>query len=283
MTAGHRGLEQSVMNRLATRARDRGIDANVLLTRFVTERLLYRLSISSHANQFVLKGAMLMPVWLGDDARPTRDADLAGFGDVSDATLRSVFESVCRIATDPDGVIFKPETVRVTAIRQADEYGGRRVNLRAVIGRSRISVQIDIGIGDALSPPPVEVQLTSLLDFPAPRMRAYRPETSIAEKFHAIVVLGMANTRMKDFYDIDLLAANLSFDRATLRTAIEQTFLRRATPLPVDVPDGLSAEFASDPRRQLQWESFVARIPGRHPGGFEDVVQRVRGFLLPLL
>lgn len=284
MTVGHRGLEQSVMTRIAIRSRELGLEANVLLSRFVTERFLYRLSRSPHASRFVLKGATLMPLWLGDTARPTRDADLAGFGDMSLEALATIFREVFELEVEPDGVVYDASSMRIAAIREGDQYDGQRMNVTARIGPSRVPLQIDVGVGDAISPAPTEVELPLVLeDFPPPRLKAYRPETSIAEKFHAIVTLAGANTRMKDFYDIDRLSAELSFDAAILRRAIAETFKRRGTELPQKTPAGLSDDFAASPDKQKQWKAFAGRVRTTDSDGFGDVVARVREFLMPVL
>jgi predicted nucleotidyltransferase component of viral defense system len=269
------------MTRLVARSKDLRVDPNVILSRFALERLLYRLSVSPYSERFLLKGATLMPFWLGEAARPTRDADLAGFGDMSSESLSSIFADLCKIDGLSDGIVFDPNTIRVAAIREQNDYGGRRVRLIGKIGRSRIPVQIDIGIGDAVSPPPEEIELPVILDFPPPLLRAYRPETSIAEKFHAIVTLGTTNSRMKDFYDIDRLAGSLSFDAGTLREAIERTFERRGTELLSDVPDGLTDGFVT--QKQAEWRAFSGRVGAKNNPRLEDIVASIRGFILPIL
>jgi hypothetical protein len=171
----------------------------------------------------------------------------------------------------------------VEAIRENDEYGGTRVKLIGRVGGSRTSIQLDVGVGDAVFPSPEVIELPAILDFPGGQLRAYRPETSIAEKFHAIATLGMANSRMKDFYDIERLATELSFDAATLRLAIEKTFARRRTELPKRVPDGLTDAFAVMQQKRMQWRAFVGRVSAEDARPFVDVVRRIREFLLPVL
>ena len=280
MTA-HRGLQQSVMNRIARQAHALGIESNVLLTRFVTERFLVRLSRSRYADQFVLKGAALMPLWLGDSARPTRDADFAGYGTITPDSLKVIFRDVFGVTVEMDGLDFDAASITIAEIREGDEYGGYRMNALAHIGPSRVSLQVDVGLGDAVSPPPEMVMLPPVLDFAAPRLRAYHPETSIAEKFHVIATLGTANSRMKDYYDIDRLAAHLTFDGPTLRKAIEQTFQHRGEPLPSEVPDGLTDAFAASSAKQQQWRAFAKRMNASESLG--DVVIRLRAFLMPVI
>lgn len=277
----HGGIERSVMERIARRAREIQVEPNALLTRFVTERFLARLSRSRHAGRFVLKGAMLMPLWLGDTARSTRDADLAGHGEITPDALVEIFRDVFHTQVDPDGIAFNEGSIRVTEIREGDAYGGYRINAISSIGPSRIVLQVDVGIGDAISPPPELVNLPPVLDFPAPRLRAYRPETSIAEKFHVITTMGRVNSRMKDYYDIERLAAELTFEGSTLRKAIEKTFARRGERLPAEVPDGLTDAFASSSDKQTQWSAFARRLGSR--SSLQEVVERVRSFVMPVV
>jgi hypothetical protein len=179
------GLAQSVQVRLARHARTIGVDPNLVLTRYAVERFLYRLSRSPHADRFVLKGALLLLVWLGETLRPTRDADLLGFGDLSDDALRQIARDVCGVEVEPDAVSFLADTVDVQPIREEDAYGGRRVTLEARLGPARLRIQVDVGIGDAVTPGPLWLEYPSLLDLPRPRLRAYPRETVVAEKLRA--------------------------------------------------------------------------------------------------
>ena len=177
-------------------------DFNVLLTRYAAERLLYRLSISPHSRQFVLKGALLFVVWLPQWHRPTRDLDLLGFGENSVERLTDLFREICQTEAVADGLEFDPASLEATEIREGQEYGGRRVRLLALLGNARVPVQVDVGFGDSITPGPCEIDYPTLLsDLPAPKLRAYPRETVVAEKLEAMVALGWANSRMKDFYD----------------------------------------------------------------------------------
>ena len=189
----------SVRARLLNLARQTNQPFNVLLTRFVLERLLYRLSLSPHADRFVLKGAMLLTTWLPETARGTRDLDLLGFGDASEQRILGIFREVLAIAGD-DGVAFDLDALQVGLIREEMEYGGVRLRGAASLSSARIAVVVDIGFGDSVEPGLETIDYPALLDLPAPRLRAYAPETVIAEKFQAMVALGRANSRMKDFY-----------------------------------------------------------------------------------
>ena len=175
------GLVQSVQARLVGHAKMIGVDPNLVLVRFASERLLYQLSRSHHAERFILKGALLLLVWFGETVRPTRDADLLGFGDVSEEALRATFAEICGIEVEPDGMTFDASSIRVDAIRPEDDYGGQRVTLFGHLGPALLRVQVDVGNGDAVSPEPEWLEYPSLLDLPRPRLRAYRPETVIAE------------------------------------------------------------------------------------------------------
>ena len=224
-------IAASVRARLLNLARETNQPFDVLLTRFVHERLLYRLSRSPHADRFVLKGAMLLTTWLPETARGTRDLDLLGFGDASEPRILSIFREVLAIAGD-DGVAFDLDALQVGLIREEMEYGGVRLRGTASLSGARIAVVVDIGFGDSVEPGLETIDYPSLLDLPAPRLRAYAPETVIAEKFQAMVALGRANSRMKDFYDVWILTRTFDFAPDRLARAIAATFARRQTAIP---------------------------------------------------
>jgi Nucleotidyl transferase AbiEii toxin, Type IV TA system len=244
----------SVLARLLNGAKARGEDYNLVLNRFVLERLLYRLSISKHAERFLLKGAMLFALWFDVPHRPTRDADLLGFGPDDAETLLATFQDICAIAVG-DGVVFHATSISVAAIREDQLYGGRRLTLRAAIGNARLAVQVDVGFGDAVTP----IYPTLLDDLEAPRLRVYPVYTVIAEKFEAMVQLGMANSRMKDFFDLAVIARNTELDGATLANAIRATFARRGTAVPREPPIALTDAFAADPAKLKQWRAFTTK------------------------
>ncbi len=278
------GLPVSVQVRLARHARAIGMDPNLVLTRFAVERLLYRLSRSPHARRFVLKGGLLLLVWLGETIRPTRDADLLGLGEITEESLERIFTEVCNLPVEPDGVEFIPSSIRVVPIRPEDAYGGFRVTLRGRLGKARIRVQVDVGIGDEVSPEPTWLRYPSLLDFPRPRLRAYRPETAIAEKLHAMIVLGTANSRMRDFFDVRALARHEGFEGETLVAALRSTFERRRTPIPDFPPVALTGAFAAIPGKQEQWKGFLRKNgEPEAPPDLAAVVEEIAAFLLPPL
>lgn len=250
-------LSASILDRLLTLAKQRGDDYNLVLNRFALERLLCRLSTSAHADSFMLKGALLFALWYDDPHRPTRDADLLGFGQDDAEHLISVFREVAAMSME-DGIVFDVASVRADAIREENTYGGTRINLVARIGSARCSLQIDVGFGDAVTPEAQTVVFPTLLnDFPAPTLRVYPVYTVIAEKYQAMVMLGMANSRMKDFYDLAVIARRTELDGATLAGAIAATFARRSTALPTVRPVALTSQFSEDETKRRQWQAFL--------------------------
>jgi predicted nucleotidyltransferase component of viral defense system len=194
---GPKNIVASVQARLVEQSRELGVEHQLALARFGGERLLYRLSKSEFADRFILKGAALLLMWLTEPIRPTKDVDLLGFGDTSAEALKRVFVELCAVKSPDDGLTFLPESVQVEAIREDQEYGGMRVKLMAMLGNVRIPLQVDVGAGDAVVPPPEILDYPGLLDLPRARLRAYRPETSIAEKTEAMVRLALANSRSR--------------------------------------------------------------------------------------
>ncbi len=277
-----RNLAASVRHRLTELARKQGEDFQLVLTRYVIERLLYRLSCSQYRKEFVLKGAMLFRVWTDQAHRPTRDLDLLGKGDHSIQRLVEVFQSICATAVEDDGLTFDPNSVRGQTIKEDQEYGGVRLHCQARLGQARIDLQIDLGFGDAVTPRAVEVRFPVMLDSPAPMLNAYPRQTVVAEKFQAMVALGIANSRMKDFFDLWILSHAFAFDGATLSRAIQATFRRRKTALPTNSPLALTPVFASDAAKVKQWQAFVAK--GKLDVGkttLQQVCAFLNGFLMP--
>jgi predicted nucleotidyltransferase component of viral defense system len=277
----------SVRQRLLNLAKERHENFNFVLGRFAAERLLFRLSVSEHADNFVLKGALLFLLWSDHLYRPTRDVDLLGYGESSIGKLEDIFRNVCRVKVVEDGLVFPVESVQGANIREDQEYGGVRVTLTAFLGNARIPLQIDIGFGDAITPGVEAVEFPLMLStpaLPAPKLNAYPRETVIAEKLEAMVALGMANSRMKDFYDLFTLAQNFPFDGLVLVRAVQNTFARRGTPLPDIAPIALTAEFPGDAAKTSQWKNFLKRV-GIHAAepDLAKVIEQLRRFLLPVL
>ena len=273
----------SVRDRLLSLAKQQGDDFQLVLTRYGLERFLYRLSQSEYRDRFVLKGAMLFALWNPRAHRATRDVDFLGFGDSDEAALRETFRSLCNVSVEDDGLLFLADSVRVETIRNVMEYGGIRVTLLGDLSGARIPIQADIGFGDAVTPEPVQIEYPTLLEYPAPCLRAYPRETVVAEKFEALVSLGISNSRMKDFYDLWMMANQYKFDWGTLSEAIRNTFARRRTPLPTDTPSGLDSIFYSDRQKQLQWNAFLGKgmlLPVSRPPSLEEVCQLLETFLV---
>jgi hypothetical protein len=277
-----RNIAASVRARLTQRARANKENVQLVLTRYAIERLLYRLGRSAHRDRFVLKGAMLFSLWTDVPYRATGDLDLLGFGASDVATIARIFRSICEIATPEDGVHFAADTLRAEAAREEDEYQGVRVTVEAVIAGARLPIQVDIGFGDVVTPAAQEIDYPPLLEFPAPRLRAYPPETVVAEKFQALVALGMLNSRMKDFYDLWAIAQTFRFEGVVLAEAIRATFERRATAVPVEVPIALTPAFAEDPLKQSQWQGFLRRTAiVMAPAPLDVILQKIDGFVMP--
>jgi predicted nucleotidyltransferase component of viral defense system len=254
-------LSASVLARLRNVAREKNTDYQLILRRYAIERLLHRLSISAYRDQFVLKGAMLFTAWLEDPFRPTQDLDLLGSGDPATSSIETAFRAICQTHAEDDGLVFDADGLHAEPIREDQQYGGVRVKTKALLGKTRIPVQVDIGFGDAITPAAQELEFPSLLSPNGPRLKAYPKETVVAEKLQAIVSLGRANSRMKDFYDLLALSRLFEFDGRTLASAIRATFERRGTALPNATPDGLSAAFAKDSEKVRQWKAFIEREP----------------------
>lgn len=254
-----RNLAASVRTRLKQHADATKQDFNLTLTRYGLERLLYRLSVSPHAANYLLKGALLFSLWYDQPHRPTRDADLLGYGPDDVGSAVSAFREVCQIAVE-DGIAFDPASVKGSVIRKEAGYGGVRIDLQAKLDGARIALQVDIGFGDAVTPAPESVSYPVLLeDLPAPQLRTYSKCTVVAEKFHAVCLLGMANTRMKDYFDLWVLLNEGALESADLRRAVEATFSRRQLAVPDTIPTGLSDAFAKDPAKQRQWTAFLKK------------------------
>jgi len=249
----------SIRARLLNVAKAQGVDFNQVLVRFALERILYRLTQSPHADRFLLKGALLFTLWYDMPHRTTRDADLLGFGASDLESVAQIFREIAAVAVD-DGIVFDPASVSVEEIRKEAGYGGVRVVIAGALAKARCKTQIDVGFGDAVTPGPVDSVYPVLLgDMPAPRLRAYPTYTVVAEKFHAIALLGMTNSRVKDYFDLSVLLQRETFDPDLLAQAIKATFERRGLAVPTELPIGLSDEFAHEPSRQALWQAFIRK------------------------
>ena len=277
-----RNISASVRDRLLNKARTEKLDFNLLLTRYALERMLYRLSISKQRDQFLLKGALLFDLWFDVPHRPTHDADFLGFGSAEIPHIEATFRDICRIEVE-DGIAFQPDTVKAAEIRKEANYAGVRVTLLGMLGSIRCAVQIDIGFGDAIVPGPDEVLYPVILgEMPGPHLHVYPRYTVVAEKLEALTSLGMLNSRMKDYFDLWILAKHSDFDGQILSRAVTATFGRRRTAVPIRVPIGLSDEFINDTQKDKQWQGFL-RKNALDPISLATVVVDLRDFLMPVL
>jgi len=278
-------VSASVRQRLLTLARLRNEDFQRILTQYALERLLYRLSQSVYADRFTLKGALLFLLWMQEPHRRTKDMDLLGVGEATPERLAELFGVLCVTPVEDDGLVFAPDTITAKPIREDNVYGGIRILLTALLGTARIPIQVDVGFGDVVTPPPRQAVFPTLLDFPAPQLLVYSQETVIAEKLSAIVALDFDNSRMKDFYDLWTLGHQFSYDGAVVREASAATFARRGLSPPEQIPVGLTDAFAQDQQKRAQWKAFVRQSAGaeNHALSLTDVIAFLEEFLLPVL
>ena len=280
MTQGD--IAASVRARLLNRAKAEGTDFNQMLVRYALERVLYRISQSAYSEQFLLKGAMLFALWYNMPHRPTRDIDLLGYGKNDPDSIVNIFREIVSITVE-DGIYFDAQNISATEIQKEAGYSGVRVNIIGELSRAECRVQIDIGFGDAVTPEALIADYPSLLtDIPAPRIKTYPVYTVIAEKLHAIVVLGMANSRMKDYFDLWVLLDRESLNDEILSKAVSATFLCRKTPIPSQMPLGLSEVFVQDKNCQIRWQAFLKK---NNLGGLslDETVSILRSRLYPVL
>ena len=274
----------SVRQRLINLSKKRGEDPNLVFIRYAIERFLYRLSRSKQSSKFILKGAMLWAIWADKPHRPTKDLDLLGFGDASADVIQRIFDEICKVAVEPDGLTFNSDTIQITAIREDLEYPGQRVRIESRLGNARINIQVDIGFGDSIVPSPIEIDYPTLLDMPSPHIKAYPIETVVAEKLETIVSKGILNSRMKDFYDLRVLAQEFEFNGSSLSEAIKATFARRGTSIPNDQPAAFTEEFYTNPDKQVQWQAFL-RTSKLESSKRElpEVINDIQRLIIPLL
>jgi predicted nucleotidyltransferase component of viral defense system len=272
----------SVRARLLNVAKAQGVDFNQVLVRFALERILYRLSQSGHADRFLLKGALLFTLWYDMPHRATRDVDLLGFGASDLESVTQTFRDIASVSVD-DGIVFDPPSVVAEEIRKDAGYAGARILISSELAKARCKTQVDIGFGDAVTPGPVDATYPVLLDdLPAPHLRTYPVYTVIAEKLHAIALLGMTNSRMKDYLDLSVLLERETLDIDVLTQATKATFERRGMGVPTELPAGLTDEFAHDPSRQALWQAFLKKND-LAPEPLTTIVDRLREALEPVL
>ncbi len=277
-----KNLPASVHARLTERARRDGRPFQEVLEYYGMERFLYRLSVSEQADKFVLKGALMLRVWEAPASRPTRDIDLLGRIENSPENVLRVMASVCEVDVEPDGLVFSAASLKAMRIKEDADYEGVRLRFEGRLDRTKIPMQIDMGFGDVVVPAAREISYPTLLDFPGPRLKGYPRETAVAEKFEAMVKLGTLNSRIKDFFDIWLVAQHFDFDGPLLARAITSTFRNRKTPIE-PVPVALTSEFAESPAAETQWRAFLRRSKFTNaPERFGDIVAAIAAFQLPV-
>lgn len=254
-----KNMPASILARLKNHAQTTKQPFDYTLIRYALERLMSRLEQSPFSDRFVVKGAMLFLIWADEPYRPTRDLDLMSQQAVTQAELADTFRSICTTPIKEDGLRFDVDRIEIEPIRAEEAYPGLQVKLMAFIGTARIPVRVDIGFGDAITPPPSLAAFPGILNFPQPHLLCYPRETVVAEKFDAVVQLGMVNSRMKDYYDLFILSQTAAFDGPILTAALRNTFARRKRIMPKDTPIGLSDTFGADPSKNTQWKAFLRR------------------------
>ena len=276
-------IAASIRSRLLNLSKERGEDYNYLLILYLGERLLYRLSKSPYQQQFILKGATLFKVWNGEPHRATRDLDFLSFGNNEVEHIEKVFQEICLIECEEDGIIFLPESMKSQVIKEDQQYEGVRIEITGKLGNNQRKLQLDIGFGDAVTPNPQEELInTILLDTPKPKLIIYPRETVIAEKFQAMVDLGIKNSRMKDFYDIWFLCKDFEFQGDLLCQAIGNTFERRKTEIPIKEPLAFTQEFTHNPQKSKEWIAFLNKIKKGNPQlTLDEAVAVIKNFIMP--
>lgn len=255
MAKAFANIAASVRQRLLNHARQNKQAFDAVLVAYGLERLIYRLSVSNYRDRYVLKGGMLVTLWTVDPGRFTRDVDFLAFGEENESVLIKEFAEI--LSTDSnDGLVFDTAKITAAPIRDHQVYDGMRLKTTASLDGARIPIAIDLGFGDVLGNPEYEVDYGSLLDLPGANIRAYSPATVIAEKFQAIVALGVVNSRMKDYYDLYAVPRAVNTTEVELEAAISATFGRRQTGIPIDKPPGLADMFTGDPAKQKQWAAY---------------------------
>jgi len=277
-----KNIAASIRQRLLDKARETGRPFNELLQYFAMERFLYRLSRSPYANKFVLKGALMLIVWEAPLSRPTMDIDLLGRIDNSIETIVEVTRQICRHEVEPDGIVFDVTGIEAENIAEDADYEGIRIRFRGSLDTARFIIQLDIGFGDIVIPSPEPTNYPTLLDLPAPRLRGYSRESTIAEKFEAMVKLGILNSRMKDFFDIWLMLHQFDFGGPILAEAISKTFSTRGTNIQAK-PITLARAFGEDPEKTAQWRGFIRKNRLKDvPQNFAEVITAIAAFLTPI-
>lgn len=257
-----------------------GKDFNKLLRQYIQERFLYRLSKSAYSKNLILKGALLFIAYNISRSRPTRDIDFLGEKISNNAKdIKNIIKSIIIIDYE-DGLIFDNTNIEVEDIIKDGDYHGVRVKIYAQLGTIKDRIQIDIGFGDKIVEGPVEIKYPTLLDMPTPKLKVYSLETTIAEKFEAIVSLQLQTSRMKDFYDIYFIAKNNKFNLIKLNEAIKTTFENRSTKIE-DSKYIFEDIFKKDDAKNDLWNSFIQRNDLDKRINFSEIVIYIEKFIGP--
>jgi hypothetical protein len=277
-----KNIPASVHQRLLNIAKEENRPLNELLQYFAIERFLFRLGKSKYRSKFILKGAQMMRVWNAPKQRPTKDIDLLGKTRNEIEYLEKIVREVCQTEVVDDGVTFDLESIKGEPIKKDADYQGVRINLKGLLGKIKLDVQIDFGFGDVVVPSPKNIKLPELLDYGKPDLQGYTPESTFAEKFEAMVSLDLTNTRLKDFFDMWLLSTSLNLDRDNLKKAIDKTFSNRNTELPRGIPNALTPKFYNDTQKQKQWKAFLKKNRLDDNLKLEEIISEIKEFLLNL-
>ncbi len=277
-----KNIAASVRNKLTNQFKKTGENLQTLFVRYANERFLYRLSQTEHRTKFLVKGATVFAFWFDKPHRPTKDLDLLGYGKNDITGIEKIVREICAVQED-DGLEFLIETIKGSLIREDQEYQGVRITITVMLERARIPVQIDVGFGDAVTPEAEEVELKTILDFPAPRVRIYPKETVVAEKFEAMITLGLLNGRMKDLWDLNYLIKYIEFDGKLLQNALRNTFANRQTKLPQELPIALTDDFAANELKLSLWSGFIRRNNIKVETDFAEIINHLREFFAPLI
>jgi len=272
----------SVKDRLKNRAVASGKTMQEMLIAFGLERTIYRISVSQYKDHFILKGGIfLYALWEGRFARATRDIDLLAKNIPNDINqMHDIFTNILSVECD-DALIYDLATLEVQNITELKEYHGVNITVTAYLDRTRIPISIDIGFGDAICPAKVEMDFPVLLDMNVPKIYAYSIYSVISEKFEAIVSLGKANSRYKDFYDIYLLATSYSLDSILLKEAITETFEHRGTGF--DDIIVFTEEFSGNELHRNRWNAFLKKKKALVSISFDDVINLTKALLEPVV
>ncbi|MBN1909121.1 MAG: nucleotidyl transferase AbiEii/AbiGii toxin family protein [Pirellulales bacterium] len=279
---GIKDVAASVRARLLANAKKTGRPFQEVLQYFAMERFLFRLSVSPHAERLVLKGGLMLTAWRAPSTRPTKDIDLLARMPNDVESVVDVVRDICTQKAEPDGLLFDINSIEGRVIKEDADYEGVRVSFLGYLQNARVNMQIDMGFGDVVVPEAMLLDYPTILDHTPPRLSGYSRETTIAEKFEAMVKLGQINSRIRDFFDLWLLLRQFDFEGELLARAIRETFANRGTTIN-PVPVAWTAEFAGDPSKIRQWTGFLkkSRIDFA-PVALQEVVDEIADFIGPV-